>query len=111
MRFVNLTPHAINVVGIGEIPPSGEVARVEFTEREFMQQGGVPVIARKFKKVVNLPEAGFPGAPIYIVSSMVLDAMGRRANRGDVVAPDTGETAIRNERGQIVAVTRFVGVP
>lgn len=111
MNWVNLTPHTINIIGVGEIPPSGKVARVEFTEREFMQQGGVPVIARKFKRVVNLPEAGFPGGPIYIVSSIVLDAMGRRANRGDVVAPDTGNTAIRNENGQIIAVTRLVGVP
>ena len=41
---------------------------------------------------------------IYIVSSLVAQAV---AGRNDVVAPDAGPTAIRNEQGQIVAVTRF----
>ena len=109
MNWVNLTPHTINIVGVGEIPPSGIIARVEMTERVFATMGKVPIIARKPKRVIGLPEPEL--GTIFLVSSMVLDAMGRRANRGDVVAPDTGETAIRNERGQIVAVTRFVGVP
>ncbi|RME25645.1 MAG: hypothetical protein D6800_07370, partial [Candidatus Zixiibacteriota bacterium] len=42
---------------------------------------------------------------VYLVSSMVLSAVrGRR----DVVAPDTGPTAIRDETGRITAVTRLV---
>lgn len=44
----------------------------------------------------------------YIVSSMVRDALGQ--SRPDVFAPDTGPTAIRNEKGQVEAVTRLIGV-
>ena len=109
MNWVNLTPHTINIVGVGEIPPSGIVARVEMTERVFATMGRVPIIARKPKRVIGLsePELG----TIFLVSSMVLDGLGKRANRNDVFVPDTGNTAIRNENGQIVAVTRLVGVP
>jgi hypothetical protein len=109
MNWVNLTPHAITIVGVGAIEPSGSVARVEMAERVFGNVGGVPTVSRKAKSVIGLPHGEL--GTIYIVSSMVLDALGRRANRGDVLAPDTGETAIRNEKGQIVAVTRLVGVP
>jgi hypothetical protein len=41
------------------------------------------------------------------VSGMVLDALaGSRI--GDVVAPDTGPDAVRNDQGHIVAVRGFV---
>lgn len=68
------------------------------------------------------PQHGIPGEPgacqcgltyflsvYYIVSLPAL--MGLAAEgvcRGDLIAPDTGSTAIRDETGQVTAVRRFV---
>jgi phenylacetate-coenzyme A ligase PaaK-like adenylate-forming protein len=62
---------------------------------------GLPVIRRTFGDVTGLPEDGTP----CIVSAMVIGAVQGRAN---TYAPDTGATAIRNDKGHIVAVTRLV---
>lgn len=120
--MINLTPHAITVqIGDRSItfPPSGTVARVESIEfisgsmdifdpavAECDEQGNsngcrVPVVVRSFGEVHGLPNDGSP----CIVSSLVLGAVPGRPN---TFAPDTGSTAIRNERGQVIAVTRLV---
>ena len=103
MRFVNLTPHAIVVrteEGDTVFPPSGEVARVSTREVEAPAVGGFPVVTSVFGDVTGIPavEAG----TMYIVSALV----GERAARADVVAPNTGATAIR-ENGNVVAVRGF----
>ena len=107
MKFVNLTPHKIVVMKKDsskfEIEPSGVVARVATLEKVAGEIDGIPVIKRDFGNVENLPE--LQEGTIYIVSSLVLGAI---KNRPDVVAPDTGATAIRNSQGQIEAITRFV---
>lgn len=103
MNMVNLTPHDINVV-VGEttitIPKSGTVARVTSTQTEVGNINGIPVVKTVFGTVEGLPEPEID--TIYIVSSLVLAQL----ERVDVVAPDTGPTALR-ENGQIVAVRRF----
>ena len=111
MRAVNLTPHAITVRAAGRdvvIPPSGQVARVSVSQTEAgtVEVDGIaiPVVANVYGDVVGLP-APEPET-VYIVSGLVLS---RISNRDDVLAPDTGATAIRDGNGQIVAVTRFVG--
>ena len=48
-----------------------------------------------------------PGAFV-IVSGMVLDACEGTEHAAYAVAPDTGNTAVRNEKGHIVAVKGFV---
>jgi hypothetical protein len=106
--MLNLTPHPI-VVQVGDrsvtFPPSGTVARVESIESvEFQIDFDgvlVPVITRTFGEVHGLPVDGSP----CIVSSMVLGAV---IGRPDTFAPDTGNTAIRNSAGQVIAVTRLV---
>ena len=107
----NLTPHAIAVSVDGTvevIQPSGTVARVSTTE----QSAGLcpvtyaPVIRRSFGEVENI---GSPSDGPCLVSSLVLSALGSEW-RGVAFAPDTGDTAIRNEKGQIIAVTRLVTV-
>jgi hypothetical protein len=65
--------------------------------------GGVRLVRQTTGQVSGLPEA--QPDTIYIVSGMVLAAM--NGSRPDVVAPDTGPDAIR-ENGQIVAVRGFV---
>jgi hypothetical protein len=58
---------------------------------------GIPIVRQHFGQIENLPEP--TDGVIYITSSLVAQA----AQRVDVVSPDTGPTAIR-ENGQIVAV-------
>lgn len=102
MKFVNLTPHAIIIEGGPTIPPSGTVARAETMEREVEPIGGIPTIVREFGSVEGIP--GPMEDVTFVVSSLVLERCG---GRSDVVAPDTGPTAIRSN-GQLVAVTRLV---
>ena len=52
---------------------------------------------------------GIAGEAICIVSSLVLEAAKAQGCAERLYAPDTGPTAIRDESGQIVAVTRLVG--
>jgi len=103
--MLNLTPHAITIRsanGDVTIPPFGTVARVEMEE---VDTGATyycaPVIQRRAVSVTGLPEDDTP----CIVSAMVLAAV---PGRPATYAPDTGPTAIRDDKGQIVAVTRLV---
>lgn len=103
--MINLTPHAITIRtkdGDVTFEPSGTVARVETRETTVGERFGVQVVRREFGDIFGLPENGEP----CIVSSMVLAAL--PAGTPNVYAPDTGATAIRNDAGHIVAVTRLV---
>ena len=53
--------------------------------------------------MVGVPEVG---GEKFLVSAMVLGALGVEY-RGQAFAPDTGSTAIRDDMGQIKAVTRL----
>lgn len=103
--MLNLTPHQITVIkddGTTFVfDPSGTVARVSTVEEVVGVVGGVPVPKRTFESVVGLPPEGTP----CIVSAMVLAAAPGRAG---VYAPDSGATAVRNEKGHIVAVKRLI---
>ena len=108
-RIVNLTPHAITIKterATHTIPPSGTIARVETRERVTGKVFGVPVVTRELGEVTGLPDT--QDGTVYLVSSMVVDAVKKACGRIDVFAPDTGPTAIRDEAGHIVAVTRLV---
>ena len=109
--FINLTPHSIFVTihpdflddrGL-EYPASGQIARVAAIREVAADLGPHRVMRQSFGQVEGLPEPS-PNT-VYIVSGMVLSALA--GSRGDVVAPDTGPDAIRNN-GQIVAVRGFV---
>jgi len=119
--FVNLTPHIIRIKGINlvtqkehvcEVPPSGDVA----TCRPIMgatQKANIGcflygIISRSLGGVLLSSGQPFPEPDegvVYLVSSMVQEAM----PRSDVLAPDTGPTAIRDEKGQVWAVTQLIG--
>jgi len=110
-RLVNLTPHNI-VVFTDEkrgfiVPPSGTVARVSVRQEEVgtieVEDLNVPIVKNSWGEVTGLPEPQ-PGV-VYIVSALVLS---RVKGRHDVVAPDTGPTAIRDENGRIIGVRRFI---
>lgn len=103
MKFVNCTPHALTVQGLGTIPASGIVPRCATVRSEAPAIGGVRLVRQVTGQVTCLPDA----APdtILIVSRVVLEAL--KGSRDDVVAPDTGDDAIRKD-GQVVAVLGLV---
>jgi len=102
INIINCTPHPINIVSHGEIKPSGIIPRVSTTEVEAGNIEGIPCVTQSRGVVTGMPEP--EKDTIFIVSGFVFNATDRK----DVVAPDTGKTAIRNEKGHIIAVTRFI---
>ena len=118
-RLVNLTPHAITV-STEEVtmtfPPNGDAARVDTKNtvedpimvEQFAGLGiSVPLSTVTTHGVIGLPEP--EENVLYIVSAMVAQSC---LHRTDVIAPDTGPTAIRYTegpmKGQIEAVRGFV---
>jgi hypothetical protein len=104
MQFVNCTPHALTIEGLGTLPPSGILPRVATQRQPSTTLGGVRLVRTVKGAVHGLPEA--KDGVVLIVSGMVLDAL--NGIRPDVVAPDTGPDAVRNDKGHIVAVRGFV---
>ena len=115
--MVNCTPHPITIEGLGELPPSGILPRVSTEYLHDFPINGVRVRQKVYGvgTVTGLPE------PVeglsFIVSGMVrealslsdaLSALPEFQSRPDVFAPDTGDDAIRNEKGHIVAVRGLV---
>ena len=108
--MINLTPHAIvlrTAAGDTTFQPSGSVARVATIAAPTGEMvAGVPVVRNTYGPVTGLVR-DTQGVPLpCIVSGMVLAAL--PAGTVNVFAPATGATAIRDERGQVVAVTELV---
>jgi len=104
--MINLTPHAI-VVRLPDgtervYPASGTVARVTTFETSALSLDGIPTAYRRTGNVEGLT---LPLRKPVLVSAMVLAEL---PGVNNVFAPDSGPTAIRDERGQIVAVTRLI---
>lgn len=110
MKIVNLTPHSITLrspAGDTLVPSTG-VARVATKPGQELPQDGAPCSlfsGTSFGAVEGLPEP--EAGTIFVVSALVA---GRVANRPDVFSPGTGpqDGAIRNDKGQIEAVTRLI---
>ena len=125
MQFKNLTKHDINIKTFSPadpiekffliIHPSGEEAIVEmkYSDMDYQMadihvvkpapQLGIQTVNASVGRVIGLPE---PQEDVcYIVSAMVAQAVPERT---DVYAPDTGDTAIRDKKGNITQVTRLV---
>ena len=119
MQFVNRTPHEINFQSavtsdFRTFPPSGKVARVnEVTLHHPDDLDGIPCQTTVFQGFVDLPDP--QDGTVFIVSRPVMDAWkqgakgGAWAHRLDLIAPGTGpnDGALRNDKGHIIAVTRF----
>lgn len=128
-EFINLTPHAIIMAyqmqndngefedAIVNFPPSGIIARVktnnvqigtldvqlaEYTTYEDAQFA-FPLHHVVYEDVENLPPP--QDGIMYIVSAIVATAC---KDRTDVVAPDTGATAVRDKDKNIAAVRGFL---
>ncbi len=111
MQLMNLTPHDITYY-VGKtpsvFPKSGIVARVSqdnYPSRlsENSEFDGLALVTSKYGEGIDLPlpQDGI----VFIVSAIVRSAY---PDRFDLISPDSGSTAIRNEAGQIIGVTQFI---
>ncbi len=101
----NCTPHPIVVRtnGIETVfQPSGIIPRVGTIETPVEGIEGIPCVTQIMGQVQGLPDPE-PGV-FLLVSAIVLGA----CDRLDLLAPDTGKGAIRDEQGRILAVTRMI---
>jgi hypothetical protein len=99
VKLVNLTPHALNFVqddGGFTVEPSGIVARCVENAEPRGEINGVPVVAKTFGAVENLPAA--EDGKAYVVSALAAQAAWA-AGRTDVYSVGT---PVRNTDGQIV---------
>jgi len=129
MRLVNLTPHDVNLALDGTVvtvPRSGVVLRLEEHDEPIFNNP-IPIVRRRFQvpdpvwvaeqaaqaEGVTLPDVSLP-LTIVIVSLPVLmslptDTLAYLTGKGIILAaPDTGKGAVRDEKGQIVAVRGLV---
>lgn len=103
-RFINLTPHTINVLNAAgarafDILPSGEVARCAVYREPVKILNGIPVNKTVFGEVENLPDPE-PNT-YYIVSALVANAI---EGREDVLIPDD---TVRDSEGRIIGCRSF----
>ena len=102
VKFVNLTPHTINL-NDGRAFPSEGIARVSTTYTKPNANG---ICRQEYGEISGLP-APQKGVK-YIVSAIVL-AAAKAKGRKDCVAPATNHPAmVRDEQGHIVSVPCFV---
>lgn len=95
-RFVNLTPHAVNIVNGPSFPPSGQVARCSMITHHRGEIGGIPVAQRQMGPVEGLPDP--EEGVFYIVSAMVREAA-EDDGRRDCLSPGV---LLRDDDGNIV---------
>ena len=97
MKFINLTPHDINMNNGDVFEKSGNVARVQ----EVFEETHNPILkSSRYGEVYDLPEK--KEGVMYIVSSIVMDAL---PERKDLCSPITfGPDVVRNVKGHIVSV-------
>jgi len=104
LNIINCTPHPISIM-VGDekttFQPSGILPRVGVGVEVAESIGEFPCIIEVQGEVEGLPES--KEGTFYIVSGMVFSA----TNRKDVIAPDTGKSAIRSDKGFIEAVRNF----
>ena len=99
VAFVNLTPHAIDVVvhegsAAISIPASGAVARVAQSSDLVGEIAGIPVFQNSYGDVEGIPAP--QDGTVYIVSAMAAQAV---RGRDDVLVPGP---AVRDADGRII---------
>jgi len=102
-KFVNLIGHDITISGHATLPKCDNPCYVETEQMIIGKLAGVPIAKTEFKKIVNLPES--EDGTYYIVNRLSMDYV--PFNREDVFCVDTGPTSVRDENGQVVAVTQL----
>lgn len=98
MKFINLTPHEINIYSgeelIKTVPASGKVARREQWEGIFITIDGITITKQFFGAVQGVPDREEGVA--YIVSRIVADAL---TFREDLYIPGP---MVRDDNGKVI---------
>ena len=102
-KFVNLIGHEITISGHATLPKCDNPCYVETQQMIIGKLAGVPIAKTEFMKIMNLPDP--EDGTYYIVSRIAMDYV--PFQREDVFCVDTGPTAIRDENGQVIAVTQL----
>lgn len=107
-NVINLTPHAIKVVGEDDafvFPASGTVLRLIESEKVmYINKLGIKFV----RKTYSLPDMSFVKTDkTYIVSIITIPYL--IGITGDFIAPDTGvKSVIRDDKGNITGVRGFI---
>lgn len=99
MNFINLTPHAINLIDGPSFPPSGNVARVAVSRQLVVKWNEVKLFAPSFGEVEGLPEPQEDTA--FIVSALVRTAL---PDREDLLSPGN---LVRDDKGAVIGCDGF----
>jgi len=102
MKFINLTPHDVTVVGVSgnrTFAKSGTIARVSQISSLVEVVDGIDIKTVRYGEVVNLPSE--VDGVRYIVSTMVKNAVNGRI---DLVSP--GEM-VRDANGVVIGCKDF----
>ena len=102
-KFVNLLGHDVTISGYGTLSKCDDPCYVETKQRIIGKVAGIPIAETHFEKIVNLPEP--EEGVYYIVNRVSMSYI--PFDREDVFCVDTGQSAIRDENGQVVAVTQL----
>jgi hypothetical protein len=102
-KFVNLIGHDITISGYGTLPKSDNPCYVETEQMIIGKLAGIPIVKTNFIKLVNLPDP--EEGTYFIVNRITMDYI--PFLREDIFCVDTGPTAVRDENGQVVAVTQL----
>ena len=99
INFVNMTPHAINLVNDGgsvyrTIEPSGNLIRLKATTEQVKEVDGVKLSTTVFGEVEGLPD--YADDTYYIVSQLVKSAL---PSRSDLLVPSE---VVRDDKGIII---------
>lgn len=102
-KFVNLIGHDITISGYGTLPKSDNPCYVETEQMIIGKLAGIPIVKTNFIKLVNLPDP--EEGTYFIVNRITMDYI--PFLREDIFCVDTGPSAVRDENGQVVAVTQL----
>jgi hypothetical protein len=102
-QFVNLIGHEITISGHGTLPKSENPCFVKTKQRIVGKVVGIPIAETHFESIENLPDP--EEGVYYIVNRVTMDFI--PFNREDVFCVDTGPSAIRDDNGQVIAVTQL----
>jgi hypothetical protein len=99
MKFVNLTPHEINLPHGQSVKPTGYVARVNAVQQQIDSVNGIPVLVTQLFQTMNLPE---PEEGVYFIVPAVVRTHSRE--RKDLLSPTK---LIRDTDGRVVGCGAF----
>ena len=101
VKFINLTPHTVNL-NDGRAFPSEGIARVSASFSSFDENG---ICRQEFGALTGLPE---PEEGIKLIVSAIVLSAAKAIGRTDCVAPATGHPDCIRENGLIKSVPGFV---